>query len=454
MGPMPPPAAARETTPALGIPGSGAAADYARNLVESLGWRAEPDGAPADRSPADAWALSGAMMLTGAKDGPALPVPAPIATCADGAGRALVALALAVTGIAPRGLDGAALLGERAALAEPPLERAGRTSPGGSARILACADGWLALNLARPDDVALIPAWLETDPGGEADPWERVAAHVAGQPRNALVARGRGMGLAVAAVGPAEDPRWCRIELQGEARPAPSSPPLVVDLSSLWAGPLCGQLLAACGARVVKVESVERPDGARRGSAPFFQLLNAEKESVAFEFRDERDRRRLGALLARADIVIESSRPRALRQLGLRAETYVEEQAVTWVSLTGYGRRQPEAGWIAFGDDAAASAGLVATAPDGDPCFCGDAIADPLAGLHAALAALASWAQGGARLLDVSLQGVAGQVAGFPAPPGRLREDPAPPRARPIRGHAAESGRDTERVLAELRIPC
>ncbi|MCH6551575.1 MAG: hypothetical protein IH804_06125, partial [Planctomycetes bacterium] len=100
---MSPGAAARETTP-LRIPGSGAAADYAVNLIHSLGWRAEPDGSPADLSPADAWARSGAMALTGEKDGPALPAPAPIASCTDGAGRALIALARAVTGAAPEGL--------------------------------------------------------------------------------------------------------------------------------------------------------------------------------------------------------------------------------------------------------------------------------------------------------------------------------------------------------------
>ena len=41
---------------------------------------------------------------------------------------------------------------------------------------------------------------------------------------------------------------------------------MVVDLSSLWAGPLVGHLLLRAGARVVKVESTTRPDGARRGS--------------------------------------------------------------------------------------------------------------------------------------------------------------------------------------------
>jgi hypothetical protein len=446
------PEASPPETPALRIPGSGAATAYALNLIQSLGRRAESRTGPLDCSSADAWARSGAMDLTGEKHGPALAAPAPIATCADGAGRALVALAREATGTAPTDLDGAALLGERAALAEPPLERAGRTSPGGSAQILSCADGWLALNLARPEDVALVPAWLEADPARGNDPWPELAACVATRARDELVVRGREMGMAVAAVAASRTPSWCRIDSSGRRRQRPTGPPLVVDLSALWAGPLCGQLLAACGARVIKVESLERPDGARRGSTAFFHLLNAEKESVALSIRNNRDR--LDALLARADIVIESSRPRALRQLGLRAESYVEEHAVTWVSITGYGRREPEAGWVAFGDDAAAAAGLVATTSAGHPCFCGDAIADPLTGLHAALAALAAWSQGGARLLDVSLHGVAGHVARFPAAPGRRQIDPAPPRARAIQGQAAENGRDTERVLRELGIPC
>ena len=40
---------------------------------------------------------------------------------------------------------------------------------------------------------------------------------------------------------------------------------LVADLSSMWAGPLCGQLLARAGATVVKVESPRRPDGTIKG---------------------------------------------------------------------------------------------------------------------------------------------------------------------------------------------
>ena len=57
----------------------------------------------------------------------------------------------------------------------------------------------------------------------------------------------------------------------------------MVDLSALWAGPLAASLLLEAGARVVKVEARDRPDGARSGPRPFFDLLNAGKESVAID---------------------------------------------------------------------------------------------------------------------------------------------------------------------------
>ena len=54
----------------------------------------------------------------------------------------------------------------------------------------------------------------------------------------------------------------------GEAAPAPlGTRRRVVDLSSLWAGPLAGQLLAAAGMDVVKVESTKRPDGRATGAS-------------------------------------------------------------------------------------------------------------------------------------------------------------------------------------------
>jgi crotonobetainyl-CoA:carnitine CoA-transferase CaiB-like acyl-CoA transferase len=223
----------------------------------------------------------------------------------------------------------------------------------------------------------------------------------------------------------------------------------VVDLSALWAGPLCGSLLAAGGARVIKVESEHRPDGARRGPPAFFDLLNGPKASVALDLRSDESRSRLGRLLRAADVVIEGSRPRALEQMGLFAERIVSEGGPqVWVSITAYGREGVGRERIGFGDDAAVGGGLVVR-DDAGPCFCADAVADPATGLVAAAAVVDALSVGGRWIADVPLSGVAASLAGptLEAPPGTT---PEAPRARTPSAHAAAFGADTAEVLAWL----
>jgi len=477
-------------------------AAYARHLLADLGSAATV--AETERHPAIAWAESGAMALTGAAQGPAEICPAPIAACAAGA---LVALsALSGTRLP---FDGAKLLGERAAIAG--LPRQGAVSPGGSCRLIACADGWLALNLARDEDWALLPAWLEDE---IAPDWSALETALRRHETAALVEHGRLLGLALAPVAPPPDqaPPWHRVlatgpgrgeipspapreregpgaqRWEGEGRAAcdaqwrlraspssgslrsPPSPamqekggaPLVIDLTSLWAGPLAGHLLSLLGARVIKVESLARPDGARRGPASFYDLLNAGKASVALDFATREGRAQLRALIGAADIVLESTRPRALEQLGFDAAALVAERpGLTWVSLTGYGRTPPQAGWVAFGDDAGVASGLSALLPrpDGKPIFCADAIADPLTGLHAALAAWHSHLDGHSRLVALSLQEVAAHCCSIapPADPAEWRAvlaesgtAAAPPQARQPADSARLLGADTAEILAAL----
>jgi crotonobetainyl-CoA:carnitine CoA-transferase CaiB-like acyl-CoA transferase len=244
--------------------------------------------------------------------------------------------------------------------------------------------------------------------------------------------------------------------MPGECGPTDSLDELlVVDLSALWAGPLCGQLLQQGGARVVKVESTTRPDGARLGPPAFFDLLHAGQECVGLDFRSTAGRAKLRRLLMRADVVIEASRPRALDQLGVGAEDILAPDGPrVWVSITGFGRSASGARRVAFGDDAAVAGGLVVW--DGDaPCFCADAIADPATGLLAATAVLIALGRGGRWLLDIALSGVAAFLAGpFAAQPfdGRtaLPLGVAPPRARAPAGQAAAVGEHTTAILREL----
>jgi len=446
---------------------SGAYADTLLAALPRVG-AAPPD--PRSEHPALVWARSGAMALTGrAEEAPRL-APAPLATCAAAALDALRALAPAARlahGVA--GVDGAALLGERAAYFG--LARRGAISPGGSSRLLRAADGWIAASLPREDDRALIPAWLGGGEGAAPDPWAGVASRVAERPAAEVVSRGRLVGLAVAEAGAraAVAPPWLRVAARGPRRAARSAP-LVLDLSALWAGPLCGRLLALAGARVVKVESVGRPDGARYGPPGFYAALNADKESVALDLRTPESVGRLRSLLECADAVIESARPRALAQLGIDAEALVAEGLV-WVSVTGYGRREPEGHWIGYGDDAAAASGLAAATGEPDaPLFCGDAIADPLTGLHAAVAALAHLRAGEGALLELALRDVTAHCLalgdardgarveprgdGFEVVAAAARAAVEPPRAVLPAGNARPLGADTAAVFAELGIRC
>lgn len=443
--------------------------DYAAHLLGTLGIAAAIERGTPDRHPALAWAASGSMALAGPADGMPALAPGHLAACTRGALQALAAVAgdpRAQRTLAA--LDGGALLAERAAILG--LSRRGTVSAGGHCRLVRARDGWIAVNLPRPDDLACVPAWLERPI--DADPWDAITDEASARTAASLVTRGRLLGLAVApaTTAPPITPPWCRIAARGRAV-TPTRAPFVLDLSSLWAGPLAGSLLQLAGARVVKVESIRRPDGARRGPAAFFDLLHAGKESVALDFATVAGRAALHRLIARADIVVESARPRAAHQLGIDPAALVRARpGLTWISITAYGRSGRAGNWIGFGDDAATAAGLsTATgtlAGSPTPLFCGDAIADPLTGVHAAVAALALHRRGGGALVALALRDVAAHAAAFgpPVTPATVRptEDGwevvadgatapvAAPRARPRGTRAAAFGGDTDHILGGL----
>ncbi len=349
------------------------------------------------------------------------------------------------------GLDPLALLGERAALMG--LWRRGATSCGGSCRFFPVGDGWLAVSLPRADDMELVPAWLELDDAPATAPatWSAVGRGLGLRDPDELVERAALLGLPVSRLGEAADVPAVVAERLGEAPAREVTGLLVVDLSALWAGPLCGDLLASAGANVMKVESTTRPDGARRGPAAFFDLLNWRKRTVALDLRSGAGTRLLRALVRRADVVIETSRPRALAQFGISGGDVVQDGGPqVWISITGHGRAGAAANRVAFGDDAAVAGGLVAWA-GATPLFCADAIADPLTGLTAAHACLDVLAEGGRWLLDVSMAGVCAGLAGptLPVSPDVAVADPV---ARVAERPAPQLGADTVRVLAEMHL--
>ena len=217
----------------------------------------------------------------------------------------------------------------------------------------------MALNLPRGSDWELLPALLETQ--APVDDWVSLAALIRSRAADELVDRARMIGLACARadVLPAPPPSTADIRRIAPAVEPTRAAPVVVDLSALWAGPLAAHLWERGGATVIKVESPTRLDGARGGDADFYALLNQGKRCLLLDLTVQADRRRLLKLIGRADIVIESSRPRALRHLGIAAETLIAAHpGLSWMAISGYGRDAPQENWVGYGDDTAAAARL------------------------------------------------------------------------------------------------
>lgn len=339
------------------------------------------------------WARSGAVWLTGRADGPPLVPP--------GRGATYVRESLADLGLAIPGI-----LGERAAYAG--LTRSAPWSCGGAFRIVRTADGWIGVALPRASDVDLVPALVESDV--EQRPWHAVTSWAARTPGAVAEERLRLLGLAGGLIPSRPPTDRPAVMARPLGRRRSRDTPLIVDLTSMWPGPLCAHLLGLKGARVVKVESTDRPDAARSGSPEFFSLLHADHEQITLDFRADIDQ--LRELVESADLVLEASRPRALRQLGIAAEEVVA-RGTSWLSITAHGR---ESDAIGFGDDVAASAGLVIVQEDGSLAPAGDALADPLTGVAAAVAAWQALGSDETRLIDVSMRHVVAETLGRTVP--------------------------------------
>lgn len=378
------------------------------------------------------WAGSGLAWLTGLSDGPPDHSRSHVLARADG-------VAAELTHLLGVPVDTATTLTGRAALLG--LHRHGRVSAGGATHLMPTRDGWWALTLSRADDIAAVAALTEADSVPE-DPWPVIAQWCADRRSDGVLDRATLLDLPAARLGETT-PAAPTTRADGP-RAAARSPEglLVADLSSMWAGPLCGQLLAAAGATVVKVESPSRLDGTRSGDPAFYNWMNHRKLSYTVDF--DRDDDRLRALLAAADVVIEGSRPGVLARRGVSPETLPGPDGRVWLRITGHGLRSHR---VAFGDDAAVAGGLVGMSASG-PVFCADAIADPLTGLEAALAVARSLRRGGGETIDVAMAGVAATYAAVPTGPSLSPIPAVPPRPPRRLPTAAPPGADNATVDA------
>lgn len=177
----------------------------------------------------------------------------------------------------------------------------------------------------------------------------------------------------------------------------------VVDLTSVVFGPYCTQILADLGADVIKVESPgigdafrwSAPAPATPSMAPGFLALNRGKRSIALDLKAGADQAVMHQLLAEADVFVVNVRGKALERLGLDYDAVRAIRGdIVYLHCVGFGQDGPYADLQAYDDVIQAATGTATLLPrvDGDPRprYLPSLIADKVAGLHAAYAALAA----------------------------------------------------------------
>ncbi|MFB6069628.1 MAG: CaiB/BaiF CoA transferase family protein [Halanaeroarchaeum sp.] len=185
----------------------------------------------------------------------------------------------------------------------------------------------------------------------------------------------------------------------------PLSGVTVLDLTRLLPGPYGTQLLGDLGADVVKIEEPTRGDYYREetprlddGDSRIFALLNRNKRSVALDLKDERGHRAFLDLAADADVIVEQFRPGVADRLGVDVDSVREvNDAVVYVSLSGYGQGGPYEQWVGHDINYIGIGGLLGMTgePDEKPTLPGLPVADFAGGMATAVAALAGVVQAG-----------------------------------------------------------
>ncbi|GHB30807.1 CoA transferase [Streptomyces viridiviolaceus] len=188
------------------------------------------------------------------------------------------------------------------------------------------------------------------------------------------------------------------------ARPARSAPLTglrVLDLATLFAGPIAATMLGDFGAEVIKVEHPTRPDPSR-GHGPskdgvglWWKLLGRNKRAITLDLSKPGGRTALLRLAATADVIVENFRPGTLERwdLGWDELSAVNPRLVL-ARVTGFGQFGPYAHRPGFGTLAEAMSGFAAMTgePDAPPTLPPFGLADSIAGLATAYAVMTALA--------------------------------------------------------------
>ncbi len=178
----------------------------------------------------------------------------------------------------------------------------------------------------------------------------------------------------------------------------------VLDLTTFWAGGYLTCYLGAFGADVVKVESIQRPDGFRYSAAyphegedwyersALWQATNLNKRDITLDLTSQRGRELAYRLAAQADVVVENFSPRVVEQFGLDYQSLVALRPdVIAVRMPGFGLDGPWRDYVGWALNIEQVSGMSAVTgyADGPPCNV-QGPADPIVGVHAGVALLAA----------------------------------------------------------------
>ncbi len=173
----------------------------------------------------------------------------------------------------------------------------------------------------------------------------------------------------------------------------------VLEVTSTWAGPMCGVVLADLGADVVKVE-IPSGDVARSiipipdsEISVMHATVNRNKRSLAIDMTRPEGKQVLLDLAAEVDIVVENFKSGVLARHGLGyADLAAVKPDIVYVSVTGWGQFGPNHEAAGYDPLAQATSGFMTIngSPDGPPTKAGSFLADDLGGLHGAIGAIAA----------------------------------------------------------------
>jgi crotonobetainyl-CoA:carnitine CoA-transferase CaiB-like acyl-CoA transferase len=201
----------------------------------------------------------------------------------------------------------------------------------------------------------------------------------------------------------------------------------VLDLSRVFAGPLCGQVLADFGAEVVKVEHPGRGDDTRdwgmrigKTETTYYNSMNRNKRSITVDLQTPEGQKLIHDLLPQFDVVIQNFKTGGADKLGLG---YTQLKAIRpdliYCSVAGYNSAGPEAKRPGYDLVIQGEAGLMAINGEAgqDPLKFGVAVVDMMTGMYAAQAVLAALFRrertGHGRHIEMSLYDCGLMVTGY-----------------------------------------